>query len=449
MQWCTNHITKKEFPHAKFKQLVKNYSGSRSRVDLFRLGLHGFADFIVPYTPTTWSSTWAQPESVWNYVVRLLNYMSIIDDAISQPTALAVHSELVPLWPTVWFWCQALHEMNVLARMSGYGQEEQSIRDPARYSRSACQTRHAALLKALKGFSHHKPPTKLSILVNGTDGFIAMLAQLWIDEGRYAIWAGNSNSRREALYGFKAGSLIHTLDGGRASETSVDLVAQIITSCGGAEAAVEVLFQRVQNNLAQSSVCLQSFTVDLLLLNGQILRRTESGDALLPALVGHSRTVSFLVETLYSLLIHIRHMRLATDILCMPLLAITSLIRQTNAYSTISQLLDTRFFEVMAYVVPLCSAKTQDMTGPCKDLLHNLLPRYTVFRSLFVRMQRSFSNSGASFDRKFKPGGLAFESTLAACRGLFREYQSAPSYTLQCSNPEVNDQHPLRPKTPI
>ena len=381
---------------------------------MFRFGVRGFSKFIAPYTPRSWGSMWHPPGDICKYVQQLLEAVTCLDDATTQPTALPVHSELEEIWPTVWFWCRTLHEMNVWARMFNYKDDDRMRLDPAQHNKYECRTRHIVLLKALKSFAYHDPPTALSVLVNGTDGFTSLLAQLWIAEGKYPIWAEHAG-KKEALCGFQAAGLLYSTSG--ASSWSRDLINQIISHCGGTQAAVNVLFQRARQNLAQSVPCIKSFSIDMTFLNAQIINygHEENGDALRLALLTHRQTIPFLVDILRALLIRGRGSQTDTEPLSLPLITIMVMFNQIDTFGMVAQLLDTQFLAVMAHVVPLCSAyNPDDVSKACRDLLHILFPRYAVFRSLFVRMQRSLSRSGASFDIKYKPGGLAFESALAA-----------------------------------
>ncbi|KAF7970759.1 hypothetical protein HWV62_23094 [Athelia sp. TMB] len=402
---------------------------------MFHFGIRGFSKFIAPYTPRSWSSMWHPPEDICKYVQQLLAAVTFPNDATTQPTALPAHSELEHIWPTIWFWCRTLHELNVWARMFDY--EDDDRMRPSQHNKYECQARHVTLLKALKGFAFHDPPTALSVLVNGTDGFASLLAQLWIVEGKHPIWADHGG-KKEALCGFQAASLLYSTSG--ASSRSRILIDQIIADCGGTQAAVEVLFQRARQNLAQSVPCIESFSFDMMLLNTQIINHEneESGDALRVALLTHRQTIPFLVDILRALVMRNRGSGSQTysATLCLPVITIIAMFNEIDTFGMVAQLLDTQFLAVMAHVVPLCSASKQDdMSKACKDLFHTHFPRYAVFRSLFVRMQRSISKLGGCFDRKYKPGGLAFESALAARKKTYKQFRAGCACSLRCSNP--------------
>lgn len=399
---------------------MRNDAGGTA--DCFRYALQGWATMVMPHCPSR--DLVDTPEYLSSKICELLRNMIMLDKKGSplHPTPIALYSELVPMWPTIWFWLKSLYRQNVQVR--------QILTAADRVLRNR---RHTLILNAMRSFTYHNPPSKLSIVVRSTPGTMVFLATIWIEEAQ----------NTEALFGFEAARLINLEDPLSFPEVTLQVLKHIILCCGSADAAVTLLFQRVHRNIGQASPCYGSLSYDIQLIIDQILDEQPTDCILHKALLLHDKTVPNLIQALLSLLQMCpaqpaEHLAL---MLSGPLFCIAAILsaKGANTAKMVDQLLATRFLISMPHILKMCKPDTQ-LTSACWAILHDILPSYGIFRTRLLQMTSEVVERGLGplFDKNFKPGALAFGSSMAQWTTRYQQYKKKPVYAFSCGNLEVS-----------
>lgn len=331
------------------------------------------------------------------------------DSCTAKPTTLALVPKLALLWPTIWTWLQIFHTHNTQARS----------RLLATHEADTHRGWYALVIATLRCFTSHNPPNKLSVLVKETDGVLAMMATLWIEEGRDL----------GVVFGFQAADL-------HVPYVTSNLLEHIITGCGGgANEAVDLSFRRIRKNLKQANPDYSCVGKDLMLCLGQL----RDGSAILNrAYLSHPASIAIMVDILALLLASPAPM---PGLLQLPTLCINLHMYMSRTYEAVSQLLDTPFLSILHRLSPM-RGLSRELKETCDMLLRVIIPRYSIYPSLLSGIHRGL----VAIEKQVKtlPSGplgeclLALDTNIRPRAQSYADYKQGTRAVFNCGNPEVH-----------
>lgn len=402
-----------------------NYSGVEAAK--IQLAITGWATLVAPYTPAFCLELSPQDPILDN--VSIFLYAMAFNS--SETSHDHLHSQILPLWPSIWVWLQILHSDKI---------NSSSLHGAMDVGPERRQNRYFPIFRIMLCFLYIKSQAGLPTAVTHMEDVVTMSTSMWIEESK-------NTSFSFAASGFLAG---HKNGGLCPDAVAANILDRIIVGCGSKEDAVKLLFHRMKANLNQSKPSLQPLLCDLAFIFNQV---TNGPSMLQDTFFSSSAHTVVCMLDILTLILGIqskepKHRETNPDIMAVirkPLLVICCVLRNPRAYENIAPLLQASFFSLIARAALVCRpiALARKFNESLAQVL-KILERFAVHRPLLSAINRGLAVALAINRVRDGPIGKSlrdFQKKIDHWHKLEQKYRDGWSSLVICGDPEVCLQH--------